>query len=88
MNLPYECSFSTGTNVHGFAHTVPLSVRVRKRPRSSLSHLKGNVHKGSQFGLQLIKAAEQMVQARSGRNETVNGETNRTWQDSCEGFER
>lgn len=32
----------------------------------------------------LIKAAEQMVQSRSGHNETVSGETNRTWQDSCE----
>lgn len=44
--------------------------------------------KALNLGCKLIKAAEQMVQARSGRNETVNGETNRTWQDSCEGFER
>lgn len=44
--------------------------------------------KALNLGCELIKAAEQMVRARSGRNETVNGETNRTWQDSCEGFER
>lgn len=44
--------------------------------------------KALNLGCKLIKAPEQMVQAWSGRNETVNGETNRTWQDSCEGFER
>lgn len=42
----------------------------------------------SVLGSKLIKAAEQMVQAWSGHNETVSGETNWTWQDSCEGFVR
>ncbi|KAM7385141.1 hypothetical protein PAMP_001237 [Pampus punctatissimus] len=37
-------------------------------------------------GSKLIKAVEQMAQTWSGHNETVSGETNRTWQDSCEGF--
>lgn len=40
------------------------------------------------LGSKLIKAMEQMVQTWSGHNETVSGETNRTWQDSCEGFVR
>ena len=38
------------------------------------------------LGSKLIKAVEQMAQTRSGHNETVSGETNRTWQDSCAGF--
>lgn len=44
--------------------------------------------KSLNWGCKLIKAVEQMVQTRSGHNETVSGETNRTWQDSCEGFVR
>lgn len=44
--------------------------------------------KALNWGCKLIKAVEQMVQTWSGHNETVSGETNRTWQDSCEGFVR
>lgn len=38
------------------------------------------------LGGKLIKAVQQMVQTGFGHNETVSGETGRTWQDSCEGF--
>lgn len=40
------------------------------------------------LGRKLIKVLEQMVLTWTGHNETVNGEMNRTWQDSCEGFAR
>lgn len=40
------------------------------------------------LGSKLIKAMEQMVQTWSGHNEMVSGETDWTWQDSCEGFAR
>lgn len=40
------------------------------------------------LGSELIKVMEQMVQTLSGHNETVSGETNRTWQDSWGGFVR
>lgn len=66
------------------SYTVPVCVCVCK---GRLCDLMGNGHKDI-LGSKLIKALEQMVQTWFGHNETVSGETNRTWQDSCEGFVR
>ncbi len=75
-------------NLQWLAYTVPVCVCVCKG-RVWACGLSGEMPtKAPILGSKLIKVVEQMAQTWSGHNETVSGETNWTWQDSCEGFVR
>lgn len=85
------CSSSPRINVHGLLASVPfvsVCVCVCKGRVWACGISWEMSTKALNLDCKLIKAVEQMVQTWSGHNETVSGETNRTWQDSCEGFVR